>query len=70
MMNEELQLLEIIGRARARPAPIAATGLDWGWGLGIYLHQASVNDHTLIIQAFKTGAAWPTGTPGNCPGGP
>ena len=27
MMNEKMQLLEIIGGARARPAPIAATGL-------------------------------------------
>ena len=26
-MNEKMQLLEIIGGARARPAPIAATGL-------------------------------------------
>ena len=28
MMNEKMQLLEIIGGARARPAPIAATGLS------------------------------------------
>ena len=26
-MNEKMQLLEIIGGGRARPAPIAATGL-------------------------------------------
>ena len=28
MKNEKMQLLEIIGGARARPAPIAATGLQ------------------------------------------
>ena len=52
-MNEKMQLLEIIGGARARPAPIAATGLH------IYRHFPKIHvqvdfEQDLLFNTLKT----------------